>query len=42
MKVIQCPKCHQETEILLNDAVDELGEVYICKHCGYKFRYVEE
>lgn len=36
---INCPKCHEETEFLLKDAVDELGEVFRCNHCGFYFSY---
>ena len=36
---IKCPKCHKETELFLNDAVDEHGEVFACQHCGFHFRY---
>ena len=39
---INCPKCGKETEFKLHDAVDELGEVFKCQHCGYLFRYVRE
>jgi predicted RNA-binding Zn-ribbon protein involved in translation (DUF1610 family) len=38
MKII-CPKCHKETEFFLKDAVDENGEEYACKKCGFIFRY---
>ena len=36
---INCPKCKKETDINISDAVDEEGEVFICKHCGYHFRF---
>lgn len=37
---INCPKCHEDTSFVLEkDAIDELGEVYRCKHCGWPFRY---
>lgn len=39
---INCPKCYKETEFFLNEAVDENGEIYVCKNCGYKFRFVEK
>ena len=39
MKKIKCPKCKHEVEILLSNAVDELGEVYRCSNCGYEFRF---
>ena len=40
--VIKCPKCGKETEFSINEAVDELGEVFECKNCGWLFRYVEK
>ena len=40
--IINCPKCHKETEFLISNAIDELGEVFRCKHCGWPFRYVKE
>ena len=36
---ITCPKCGKETECTISDAVDENGEVFRCKHCGYHFIY---
>ena len=39
---INCPKCHKETEFFLNEALDEHGEVYKCKNCGYLFRYTKK
>ena len=38
---INCPKCGKETEFFLNEAVDEDGEIYRCKHCKWLFRYVK-
>lgn len=40
--VIKCPKCNKDTEFFINDAIDELGEVFQCEHCKYPFRYVNE
>jgi predicted RNA-binding Zn-ribbon protein involved in translation (DUF1610 family) len=39
MKKIKCPKCLNETIIDIAKAVDENGEEFICKNCGYIFRY---
>lgn len=39
---IKCPKCHQDTEIDIRKAVDSDGEVFMCDHCKYKFRYTEK
>ena len=36
---IKCPKCGKETEFTISDAVDDNGEVFRCKDCGYYFRY---
>lgn len=41
MKII-CPRCGKETEFFINEAVDENGEVFACKHCGYHFRYTDK
>lgn len=38
--VIQCPKCHKETEFFTQTSISEDGEVYRCQHCGWPFRYV--
>lgn len=35
---IKCPKCKQEININISNAVDENGEIFMC-NCGYKFRY---
>ena len=37
--VINCPKCKQEMEITISNAIDEEGEVFKCEHCGWLFRY---
>ena len=39
---INCPKCKKKTSFQLNEAVDELGEVFKCEHCGWLFRFVKE
>ncbi len=39
---INCPKCGKETEFFIADAIDELGETFTCKHCGYLFRYTNK
>ena len=39
MKIIKCPKCKANVEIDISKAIDELGEVFLCKNCGCKFRY---
>ncbi len=38
---IKCPKCQQDVKIDIAHAVDENGEVFMCPHCGYHFRYTE-
>ena len=30
MNTIKYPKCHKEIEINISNAIDELGEVYMC------------
>ena len=42
MRTITCPKCKDNFSVSISDAIDEHGEVYICPHCGWKLRYVEE
>lgn len=39
MTIVKCPKCHQDTEINIANAMDENGEVFKCEHCGFLFRY---
>jgi len=39
--IIKCPKCGKETSFMLNEAIDEDGEVFKCKHCNYPFRYTD-
>lgn len=39
--IVKCPKCHHDTEFNIADAVDENGEVFVCEHCGYLFRYAD-
>ena len=36
---VKCPKCKCETEINIAKAIDENGEVFMCEHCRYPFRY---
>lgn len=36
---IKCPKCHQDTEINLVDSITDDGEVFVCNHCKWPFRY---
>ena len=38
---INCPKCGKETEFFLHEAIDEDGEVFMCKHCKNFFRYTD-
>ena len=37
--IVKCPKCNQDTEINVARAIDENGEVFMCEHCKYPFRY---
>ena len=39
MHIIKCPKCRSALEINITSAIDEDGEVFICSHCNYHFRY---
>jgi len=39
--VVKCPKCQCDTELNIANAIDENGEVFLCEHCGYPFRYTD-
>lgn len=39
MDITRCPKCKNLTNVDISKAIDEEGEVFICYHCGWKFRY---
>ena len=39
--VIKCPKCHKDVEIDIAKAIDENGEVFMCPHCKFSFRYTK-
>jgi predicted RNA-binding Zn-ribbon protein involved in translation (DUF1610 family) len=36
---MNCPKCKEEVPLDVWKAIDEDGEVYLCPHCGWKFRF---
>lgn len=42
MKIINCPKCNEEVELDISRAIDEEGEVFVCHHCGWSFRYAKK
>ena len=42
MDVIKCPKCQKDVEINIANSISDDGEVFVCPHCDYKFRYVKE
>lgn len=35
MKQIQCPKCKSLVNINIGEAIDENGEIFRCKNCGF-------
>ena len=39
MTIVKCPNCQNENEIDIARAIDEEGEAFRCKHCGFPFRY---
>lgn len=41
MITIPCPKCRDIFTINIANAIDEFGEVFMCSHCHFKFRYAE-
>ena len=42
MTKIKCPKCQNEVEINISNAIDENGEVFRCQNCGQVFRYTNK
>ena len=42
MEIVKCPKCKCDTEINIAKAVDENGEVFTCRCCGFYFRYAKK
>ena len=39
---INCPKCESEVNLDISKAIDEEGEVFICPHCRWPFRYAKK
>lgn len=39
MEKLKCPKYQQEVKINISDAIDEVGEIFMCPNCKNKFRY---
>ena len=42
MKTIKCPKCGKEFTINISHSISSDGEIFLCPHCKWKVRYVEE
>jgi uncharacterized protein YbaR (Trm112 family) len=42
MDIVKCPKCKKPVTINIANSVTEDGEVYMCPHCKFEFRYVKE
>ena len=42
MTKLNCIRCGGEVEINIANAQDENGEVFVCPHCGFKFRYTDQ
>ena len=42
MEIVKCPKCKCDTEINIAKAVDENGEEFTCRCCGFRFRYTKK
>lgn len=42
MRIVRCVNCGNDIELDIAKAADEDGEVFICQHCGYKFRYCDK
>ena len=39
---INCPKCKEEVELNIAKTIDANGEVFVCHHCGWPFRYTKK
>ena len=39
MKHVKCVRCGNDVVIDIAHAIDEDGEVFRCKNCGFQFRY---
>lgn len=42
MDKVKCPKCNELVEIDISKSISDDGEVFMCPHCKYVFRYVEK
>jgi predicted RNA-binding Zn-ribbon protein involved in translation (DUF1610 family) len=42
MEYVKCPKCGSDVEINIANAADEHGEEFVCKNCGFQFRYAQK
>lgn len=42
MKQVKCVNCGGQVTIDIAKAIDENGEVFVCPHCGFKFRYCDK
>lgn len=42
MDTTRCPKCGNPVNINISKAIDEFGEVFHCKNCGWDFRYANK
>lgn len=42
MEYVKCPKCGHDVEINIANATDENGEEFMCKNCGFNFRYAKK
>ena len=39
MYQINCPHCNKPVQVIISNALDEEGEVFMCPNCKNKFRY---
>lgn len=38
--ITKCPKCGKDTIVDLSHSISEDGEVFVCEHCKWPFRYI--
>ena len=39
---VKCVRCGNNVKIDISKATDENGEVFLCPHCGFQFRFTEK
>ena len=39
---VKCIRCGNNVKIDISKAIDENGEIFLCTHCDFHFRYTEK